>query len=256
MEILDSDSNNSNSQLNVCKTESRNGNHIVLCSVGHKTVTRTMCNTKEEVPFKHTLKLAGPKGEIVRVSGLFDGAAMVAAMCQSVFEKEKHRLSGWEKSKKQLRMANRTLVPSQAVWKGVMQLGGIEVEGSFEVFNSRGNWVFLLGKPLLHQFNAEQDFSLDTVTIRMAPGKEPITLYNEIRQPALRDEIVGMNLTLDVKQAMIEGSNSNHGSVLTRGTNPWKPERVARILKEVTIGWDIDDAERSTVMSILELCCH
>jgi len=175
VEIPDSDSNNSDSQLNVCKTESRNGNHIVLYSVGHETVTRTMCNAKEEVPFKHTLKLAGPKGEIVRVSALFDGAAMVAAMCQSVFEKVKHRLSGWEKSKKQLRMANGTLVPSQAVWKGVMQLGGIEVEGSFEVFNSGGNWAFLLGKPLLRQFNAEQDFSLDTVTIRTAPGKEPIT---------------------------------------------------------------------------------
>ena len=121
-------------------------------------------------------------------------------------------------------MANGVLVPSQAVWKGVMQLGGIEVKGSFEVFNSRGNWVFLLGKPLLCQLNAEQDFSSDTVTICKVPGTEPTTLYNEIRQLALRDEIVGMNLTLDVKQAMMEGLNLNHQSVLTRGTNPWKPK--------------------------------
>ena len=85
-----------------------------------------MCNANEEVPFKYTLKLAGPKGEVVRVSALFDGAAMVAAMCQSVFEKVKHRLGGWEKSEKQLRMANGILVSSQAVWKGVMQLGGIK----------------------------------------------------------------------------------------------------------------------------------
>ena len=141
------------------------------------------------------------------------------------------------------------MVPSQVVWKGVMQLGGIEVEGSFEVFNSGGNCAFLLGKPLLHQFNAKQDFSLDTVTICKAPGTEPT--YNEIRQLALRDEIVGMNLTLDVKQAMMEGSNSSHQSVLTRGTNPWKPERVARILKEVTIGWDIDDAEWNTVQDTI-----
>ena len=74
----------------------------MLYSVGHEAVMRMICNAKEEVLFKHTLKLAGPKGEIVRVSALFDGTAMVAAMCQSVFEKIKHRLGGWEKSKKQL----------------------------------------------------------------------------------------------------------------------------------------------------------
>ena len=117
-------------------------------------------------------------------------------------------------------MANGALVPSQAVWKGVMQLGGIKVEGSFEVFDSGGNWAFLLGKPVLRQFNAEQDFSMDTVTICAAPGTKPITLCNEIRQPALRDEIVGMNLTLDVKQSMMEKSSPNPQSILTRGTNP------------------------------------
>ena len=87
MEIQDSDINNADSQLNVNKTESQNINHIMLYSVGHKAVTRAMCNANEEVPFKHTLKLAGLKGEVVRVSVLFDGAAMVAAMCQSVFKK-------------------------------------------------------------------------------------------------------------------------------------------------------------------------
>ena len=94
MEILDPDINNSNSQFDVCKTEPQNGNHIVLYSVGHEAVMRTICNAKEEVPFKHTLKLAGLKWEIVRVSALFDGAAMVVAMCQSVFEKIKHRWVG------------------------------------------------------------------------------------------------------------------------------------------------------------------
>ena len=60
-----------------------------------------------------------------------------------------------------------------------------------------------------------------------------------------------MNLTLDIKQAMMEGSNSSHQSVITRETNPWKPERMARILKEVSIGWDIDDAEWNTVQDMI-----
>ena len=156
-----------------------------------------------------------------------------------------------EIKKKQLQMANGILVPLQAAWKGVMQLGGIEVKGSFEVFDSGGNWVFFLGKPLLQKFNAKQNFSSDTVAIRTAPGTEPITLYNEIKQPVLRDEMVGMNLTLDVKQAMTEGSNSSQQSVLTRGMDPRKLERVVRILKEVMIGCNIKDAEQNMVVKLM-----
>ena len=75
---------------------------IDLYSVGHETVTRTMCNTGAEVPFQHTLCLLGPQGEVVRVSALFNGCAMVSAMCTSVFEKVKHRLGKWRKSTKRL----------------------------------------------------------------------------------------------------------------------------------------------------------
>ena len=69
----------------------------------------------------------------------------------------------------------------------------------------------LLGKPLLCKFNAKKkkNFFSDTVTIPTAPGAEPITLYNEIKQPTWRDKMVGMNLTLDVKQTMREGLNSS-----------------------------------------------
>ena len=73
---------------------------IDLYSVGHETVTRTMCNTGAEVPFQHMLCLLGPQGEVVRVSALFNGCAIVSAMCTSVFEKVKHRLGKWGKSTK------------------------------------------------------------------------------------------------------------------------------------------------------------
>jgi hypothetical protein len=51
-----------------------------------------MCDMGVEMPFQHTLQLLGPQGEIVRVAALFDGCAMVAAMCITVFDKIKHRL--------------------------------------------------------------------------------------------------------------------------------------------------------------------
>ena len=98
------------SAVNVPST-SQNDNIIDLYSVGHEEVTRAMCNAGIEVPFQHTLRLLGPQGEIVRVSALFDGCAMVSAMCASVFEKVKHRLGKWRSSEKQLRMGNGTIVP-------------------------------------------------------------------------------------------------------------------------------------------------
>ena len=70
VEILDANINDSEPQPNVYTKESRNENHIMLYSVGHEAVTRAMCKAKEEVLFKHTLQLLGPKGEVVRVSAL------------------------------------------------------------------------------------------------------------------------------------------------------------------------------------------
>ena len=89
----------------------QNNNIVDLYSLGHKEVTRTMCDTGVEVPFQNTLHLLGPQGEIVRVTALFDGCAMVSAMCLTVFEKVKHRLGKWRSSEKQLRMGNGTIVP-------------------------------------------------------------------------------------------------------------------------------------------------
>jgi hypothetical protein len=92
------------------------------------------------VPFQHTLCLLGPQGEIVRVAALFDGCAMVSAMCTTIFEKVKYRLGHCSRSTRRLRMGNGTIVPSLAVWRGRMQLGSVTVEGEVEVFDSGGSW--------------------------------------------------------------------------------------------------------------------
>jgi hypothetical protein len=134
--------------LNVLDTMP-NDNLIDLYSVGHKEVSRSMCDIGIKIPFQHTLTLLGPQGENVRVAALFDGCAMVAVMCRTIFEKVKHRLWEWKKSERQLRMGNGTIVPSLAVWKAKMRLGNVMIEGEFEVFDSGGSWAFLLGKPLL-----------------------------------------------------------------------------------------------------------
>lgn len=262
-----------------------------MYSVGHEEVTRLMCDMGIEVPFQHTLRLLGPQGEIIRVSALFDGCAMVSAMCMSVFEKVRHRLGEWRKSEKQLRMGNGVIIPSLAVWEGSIQLGEVTVRGEFEVFDSGGSWAFLLGKPLLKAFHAEQDYREDTVTIRGNNGKEE-KLLNEIKKPRAGGDKPGVNLTLDMKQRSnaIGGSSEQNPpprevphdvchdltetltdtvipavnilstedpkpkpeSIFTRESNPHKAERVRKILQEVTIGPDITPEQRQEIHGLLE----
>jgi hypothetical protein len=266
----------------------RNDNTCDLYSVGHKIVTRSMCDTGVEVPFQHTLHLFGPQGEIVRVAALFDGCAMVSAMCATVFERVKHRLGKWEKSERQLRMGNGVIVPSLAVWKGKMRLGKVTIEGEFEVFDSGGSWAFLLGKPLLRTFRAEQAYWPDTVSI-CKEGNEKEVLLNEIRKQRVVEDKLGVNLTLDVKQrdvtlggpsemkppprevpnnvlndptathtdkkmypVFVTTDETDPESVLTRENDPYKPERVKKILQEVTIGPDVTEDQRRHVQELLE----
>ena len=271
-------------------TSSPNDNIVDLYSVGHKEVTRKMCDMGVEVPFQHTLRLLGPQGEVVRVSALFDGCAMVAAMCRTVFEKVKHRLGRWKKSEKLLRMGNGTIIPSLAVWEGKIQLGGVTVEGEFEVFDSGGSWAFLLGKPLLRLFRAKQAYEPDTVSIRGEDDKKE-TLTNEIKKPRMGGDKLGVNLTLDVKQCDNAAGGSSEmkppwrevsnnilhdsvelradktcpvyvtseevpkvepDSVFTRKNNPRKPERVRRIIQEITIGPDVTQDQRQSIWELID----
>ena len=81
---------------------------VDLYSVGYEQ------KKKATLPFIHMLSLEGPKGEVVRIRGLFDDGALVNAMCSSVFEKVKKRLGRGIPSKRQLRMANGSVIPSEA----------------------------------------------------------------------------------------------------------------------------------------------
>jgi hypothetical protein len=46
-------------------------------------------------------------------------------------------------------MANGTITPSEAVWKGEIEIGGVWTTGEFEVFRSGGGWKFPFRKLLL-----------------------------------------------------------------------------------------------------------
>ena len=74
---------------------------IDLYAVGQEDDTWVSLKEKE-VPFMHWLWLHGPQCKLVRVNTLFDGGAMVGAMCSSVFKNIKHQLCDQTKPSGQL----------------------------------------------------------------------------------------------------------------------------------------------------------
>jgi hypothetical protein len=97
---------------------------------------------------------------------VFDDGTMICGMSTQVYEKVKHRLQGWQPSKRVLHMANGALVKSQATWTGALRLGGIQVQGMVEVFDSGGGWSLLFGKPMLRAFKVIHDYKQDTIQVR------------------------------------------------------------------------------------------
>jgi alkyl sulfatase BDS1-like metallo-beta-lactamase superfamily hydrolase len=62
-------------------------------------------------------------------------------------------------------MADGNIVKPKAVLEGRMEIDGVQVFGSFKVFDSEGNWEFLLRKPLLTALHAIHEYTDSTITI-------------------------------------------------------------------------------------------
>ena len=70
-------------------------------------------------------------------------------------------------------MADSALVCSEGTWTGIVVLGSIQMQGTFEIFPSNGAWEALFGKPLLCRFRASHEYINDTITLE-AEGRQSI----------------------------------------------------------------------------------
>ena len=95
--------------------------------------------------------------EIVRV---YDGA-MKEVMSSEVFKRVKHRLGTTLLSSQLLRVENGTIVKSEAMWKGRIEVGSVQADVTFEVFDSGGKWDFLFGKTQLETFKEVHSYEKD-----------------------------------------------------------------------------------------------
>jgi hypothetical protein len=128
--------------------------------------------------FMHEVCLEGLMKIKVCVTATFDDGALVNVIDTAVFETIREKLSPPQTSKRVLRMANGTLVPSGGTWIGRVVIGNVCAEGAFEIFPSGGAWDMLFGKPMLHAFDATHKYTGDTVTLNSKDDSETLQNLN------------------------------------------------------------------------------
>ena len=162
---------------------------------------------EESDPFIHGVALQGPKGEVVRLRGVFDDGPTINAIDSKIFALIKHRLSRPKKSDHILRMANGILVPSGGTWIGIITVGGVSIEGAFEIFPSGNSWALLFGKPLLQTFDMTHRYKNDTISLEGPSGI--VTLSNQFGRTmdSTSAALAGVSMTADIKQHETFGEN-------------------------------------------------
>lgn len=90
-----------------------------------------------------------------------------------------------------LQMVSRQIVKSEVTWEGVVEVDGVCVKGTFEVFDSGGRWEFLFGKPLQAVFGVIHDYRNDIVSIEA--GGKSATLTNQHREEAGKHELAAQH---------------------------------------------------------------
>jgi len=160
-------------------------------------------------------------------------------------------------------MADGSIVKSLGTWEGEIEVEGVRVYGSFEIFDSRGNWDFLFGKRLLTAFKAVHDYGEDKVTVQGTGGltvlqnqihmmkgqhkrttpQAPVCMVTENCDQAEDDEPLA-----DINMDALRGDDAN---LFTRMTDPYKPERVDEILRLVTIGNDLSEDQNIKVRELI-----
>ena len=115
--------------------------------------------------FQTVACLHGPKGECIRFLAMVDNGAMINAIDSEAHSRIVKRLLPLQLSNQMLHMVDRLLVPSSGLWAGIFEWGPVRVETNFKVFLSGGSWQMLVGKPLLKQTRAVQEYGSDTILL-------------------------------------------------------------------------------------------
>ncbi|KAG1725895.1 uncharacterized protein EDB91DRAFT_1254580 [Suillus paluster] len=239
---------------------------VDLYTAGHASLNKAQIGTGEAVPFIHQVKLKGPNGELVRIQALFDDGAMVPAMCSSIFNKVKHRLQNFSPSTKRLRMANGTIVTSEAQWSGVIELNGWRWLGlpvrEANATSLQGHTQLLKrcdqDSKRLAVDNANESSRTPTCNARDKLNNGYQTTSNlsggETNENFLMHQLMGQwrhtpmsaeadNPQEEVFRELPELPTNEDRSIYTRHMWPENPAQVAKILSLITFGEDLSQEQ-------------
>jgi len=136
-------------------------------------------------------------------------------------------------------MANGVIVPSQAVWRGEVEIAGVKAQGEFEVFDSGSGWKFLFGKPMLHAFKAIHNYETDQVDITGKGGTRTLLNQSLARKPTI-DEAAEEIQELETHQEKQEMTNPKLNQPMGRksarsiGGRRWKASEESKKRQSVS----------------------
>jgi hypothetical protein len=177
----------------------------------------------KSVPFMQWVSLQGLQGEVNRVLGLFDTGCQVGALDKTYYEQKAKQMGRLAAPTRCLRMADGTLVNTYGSWGGTVTVGGVDIKGEFDVFDSHGGWTILFGKPLLVAVGAVHDVRADVVTVSgkgrtaVLENRNPAVWKNKINAAAIA---AGRGASTGVKSSAIPPARRVQSVSRMRATYP------------------------------------
>ena len=114
-------------------------------------------------PFMQRVQLA--KDATVRATAQVDDGAMVNCLSKAKWRAYNVCLGTLLPSTTVIGVANNQRIPSMGRWRGTIRVGSVETESTFEVFECKGAFEVILGKPWLRQVKGTHEYETDTIRI-------------------------------------------------------------------------------------------
>jgi hypothetical protein len=225
-------------------------------------------NPATSIPFHTTTYIPMKNSSKVPVCTLVDDGAMISALDTAFYEQNIGSLQELKFTGTRLRMANGAIEPSRGLWHGRIEVDGIIVEESLEVFNMGQARDFLFGKPMLELLQAVHDYRTDMIEIRQ--GETRGRLVNERKPrnvgikrgdntappsrevPSDKPTVMTPNSDKPISPAPQETATMHKSTnIFTQQDNPFSEGRVKAILECVEIGEDITPEQRSRVIELI-----
>ena len=138
-------------------------------------MTEPKNNINKPKPFLQRIQLKGKSGSVVRATGQVDDGAMRNCISLDRWKKYGHCLDNLSKSNTIISVANTTEIKSIGTWMGTVQVGGTGALSRFEIFDCKGAFDVILGKPWLKEVRAQHDYVTDRITIGETGQQEVIS---------------------------------------------------------------------------------